>query len=128
MTISEGQTGPAEHVLLELFHQNIDRILDDLKTQQDLDVVVGIPFHAERDTLGDVIETARAGIKNLGLAGKAVVLCAGPERSRPVFDAVAAKIKNASAGPSGDQNGVYGHVSGAGCDYGPAGHVQPSNN
>ncbi len=92
MTISEGQTGPAEHVLLELFHQNIDRILDDLKTQQDLDVVVGIPFHAERDTLGDVIETARAGIKNLGLAGKAVVLCAGPERSRPVFDAVAAKV------------------------------------
>ena len=92
MSISETRTGPAEHILLELFHQNIDRILDDLDAQQDLDVVVGIPFHTESDTLGDVITTARAGIRKLGLGGKAVVLCAGPERSRPVFESVVGEV------------------------------------
>jgi predicted GH43/DUF377 family glycosyl hydrolase len=77
--------------MLGEFHETMDRILEELGEYRDLEAVVGIPFHNEVDTLGGVVETARAGLERLGLAGKSVVLCGGPERAKPVFDAVAKK-------------------------------------
>jgi predicted GH43/DUF377 family glycosyl hydrolase len=74
--------------MLGHFHEDMDRILGELGEHRDLDAVVGIPFHNEIDTLGDVVETARAGLERMGLADRAVVLCAGPDRGKTVFDAV----------------------------------------
>jgi predicted GH43/DUF377 family glycosyl hydrolase len=77
--------------MLGQFHEAMDRILGGLGEHRDLDVVVGIPFHNEIDTLGGVVETVRAGLQQNGMAGRSVILCAGPERARPVFDAAAKK-------------------------------------
>jgi predicted GH43/DUF377 family glycosyl hydrolase len=104
MSLTENLPGTTEHALLELFHLNIDQILDGLDADQDLDAVVGIPFHNEIDTLADVIRTARAGIEQMGLAGRAAVLCAGPERARAVFDAAAARVSE-----DGGEGGVPFH-------------------
>jgi predicted GH43/DUF377 family glycosyl hydrolase len=78
--------------LLERFHEAMDRTLETLGEHRDLEVVIGIPFHDEVDTLGGVINTARDGIEKMGLANKSVVLCAGPERAHAAFDTVMEKI------------------------------------
>jgi predicted GH43/DUF377 family glycosyl hydrolase len=91
MLQTDNRLHKAEPAMLGEFHQTMDRILEELGEHRDLDVVVGIPFHNEIDTLGGVVETARAGLDRLGLGGRSLVLCGGPERARPVFDAVEKK-------------------------------------
>ncbi len=96
--------------MLGEFHETMDRILQDLGDPGDLDAVVGVPFHDEIDTLGGVIATARAGLERMGLAGRSIVLCGGPERGRPVFDAVTGELS-----PDGDIP-VHGLFLGNGLD------------
>lgn len=43
-----------------------------------IEVIVGIPFHDEDDTIAGVVDTARKGLERLGLKGKSVILCVGP--------------------------------------------------
>lgn len=74
--------------MLVHFDASMEEVKADLADLADLDAVVGIPFHDEDDTLAGVVRTARAGLKKQGLAGKAAVLCCGPERGRRVLGRV----------------------------------------
>jgi predicted GH43/DUF377 family glycosyl hydrolase len=86
------RTAAAGRASIEQFHETMDRVLEELGEHRDLELVVGIPFHNEIDTLTGVIETVRVGLERAGLDGRAVFLCAGPERAKSVFDAVAKKV------------------------------------
>jgi len=86
MLQSDNRLYNSESGSLDEFHETMDRILEDLGEPRDLDAIVGIPFHDEVDTLGGVVETVRTGLDRLGLAGRSMVLCGGPERAEPVFE------------------------------------------
>ncbi len=77
-----------EHSMLGDFHKAMDRIFRELGEPRDLGAIVGIPFHEEVDTLGGVVETAREGLKAIGLGGESVVMCAGPKRGSRVLTKV----------------------------------------
>lgn len=88
----QGHNSSVLQAKLDRFHGMVERILGERGGHRDLDVIVGIPFHNEVDTLGGVIATARAGLEKLGLGGRSIVLCAGPERGHEVFDKVMKKV------------------------------------
>lgn len=56
----------------------MERILDRLADLPAIEVIVGIPFHDEDDTITGVVDTARMGLERIGLKGKSVILCVGP--------------------------------------------------
>lgn len=86
----------AQQAKLDRFHGMVERILGERDGHHDLDAIIGIPFHNEVDTLGGVIATARTGLEKLGLGGRALILCVGPERGQDVFDRVIKKVGQVS--------------------------------
>ncbi|MFH1755521.1 MAG: hypothetical protein ABIA59_07435, partial [Candidatus Latescibacterota bacterium] len=63
---------------LERLRLDVDRVLTRLHDIPAIEVIVGIPFHDEDDTIAGVVDTARRGLERLGLKGKSIILCVGP--------------------------------------------------
>lgn len=59
------------------FEKDVERGLKGLVDLDDLDVVVGIPFHDEDDTLGGVVDVARRGLADAGYGERSAVVCVG---------------------------------------------------
>ncbi|MBI4720771.1 MAG: hypothetical protein HY770_06050, partial [Chitinivibrionia bacterium] len=73
--------------LLEQFEDDIRREIHELDELRDADVIVGIPFHDEEDTLPGVVHTACRALEQMRLTGKSFVLCVGPEDGGDALDA-----------------------------------------
>ncbi len=72
---------------LRQFEKDIDRGLAGIPHPDSIEVVVGIPFYDEDDTLPGVVRTTRRGLAQAGLAGKSLVLCVGPHGGRDALGA-----------------------------------------
>lgn len=76
-----------QRVRLRQFEKDIERGLSGIPDADAIEVVVGIPFYDEDDTLPGVVRTARRGLAKAGLEGKSLVLCVGPHGSQETLDA-----------------------------------------
>jgi predicted GH43/DUF377 family glycosyl hydrolase len=86
---------------LEQFEADIERGLEPLSGMEQIEAVVGISFYDEDDTLPGVIQTARRGLAQAGLAERSVVICVGPEGSSSTLEVALTK--------SGPDHGVPVH-------------------
>ncbi len=73
------QASHSEEKRRDRFKADVTRGLESLADLDGIDVVVGIPFHGEADTLRGVVTTAIRGLERAGLSERALVLCVGPE-------------------------------------------------
>ena len=71
--------------LISLFQENLAQEIPGLTGRAALEVVVGIPFFNEAASLPSVVGTARSGLCDLGLSGKAAIVLAGPKRQDAAF-------------------------------------------
>ncbi len=74
------------------FASEIARAEETLGDLKDIEVVVGIPFQNGDVILPNIVQTARQGLENMGLAGRAVVACVGPWGGSAALDMVLAQI------------------------------------
>jgi len=67
----------SEKKLMDRLHSDVKRAMDSTNLKSGIELVVGIPFQNEDDTLPGVIRTAVQGIKSAGLARRALVVFVG---------------------------------------------------
>jgi predicted GH43/DUF377 family glycosyl hydrolase len=96
---------PQEAELAKQFREQVDAFVARAGDPRSLDVLVGIPFHDEADTVGAVIDVARRGLAAAGLAERSAVVCIGSERGAYMIDAA-----GASAGPPGPVRVLTGSI------------------
>ena len=72
--------------LIERFDEDVRRRIDSLEEFRDIDVIVGIPFHTEEETLPGVVRTACAGLEMMDLADRSLVLCVGPDEGEAALE------------------------------------------
>jgi predicted GH43/DUF377 family glycosyl hydrolase len=74
---------------LRQFEADVDRGFSEISHLEGIEAVVGIPFYDEDDTLPGVVQTARRGLSDAGLSGKALVVCVGPDNGESALEAAA---------------------------------------
>jgi predicted GH43/DUF377 family glycosyl hydrolase len=79
------KSDPSAQQNLERLSDDVARGLDGLRDTDDTEVIVAVPFHDENDTLPGVVQTARKGLEQLGLAGRSLVICVGPAENEPLL-------------------------------------------
>jgi predicted GH43/DUF377 family glycosyl hydrolase len=65
--------------MLNRFNQGLSTALGRLERLGGARAIVGIPFRDERDSILDVIQTARRGLSQMSMEGASAVIFAGPE-------------------------------------------------
>lgn len=60
-----------------LYHESISDAIQRLQNLDGIDVVIGIPFYNERETLPEVIKVVEAGLADLHLLKRALIVCVG---------------------------------------------------
>lgn len=76
-------TRTADREDLENLRADVDSVLERLGDTSSLEVIVAVPFYDEDDAVAAIADTARAGLEELDLAGKSVILCVGPLENVP---------------------------------------------
>ena len=78
----------AEHIRRneDLFYGKVDDIMSRIKDCGTIDIVIGIPFYNEKDTLPDVIKTAAEGLKSY--PGEKLILCVGDPAGQEALEAI----------------------------------------
>ncbi len=102
----EDRTEPS---VFEQYHSDMVRGVQAFAGLDDIEVVIGVPFGDEDDTLPDVIRTITQGIQ-AGLLEKALVLCVGSAGNRETLGNVLAQHKLRHGAP------VHGFLLSSGLD------------
>ncbi|MDJ0761669.1 MAG: hypothetical protein QNJ97_01675 [Myxococcota bacterium] len=76
----------ANQTLLEQLSRDVNRGFEVLAGLRGIDVIVGIAFINEDDTLPDVVTVARTGLQRAGLSGRSAIVCVGPEAGKSALD------------------------------------------
>ncbi len=71
------------------FDQSIAAALDKARGLSDINLVVGIPFYNEKDTLPEMLSVIAEGLANVKLQGNTLIVCAGDPRGAEALEAVA---------------------------------------
>lgn len=105
------RSGAADSEDLERLRGDVNELMDKIGDVAPIEVIVGIPFYDEDDTLPGVVDTARAGLKDLGLTGKSAIVCVGPsEHDRDLKRALKRRSRNRIPTIGfGHTHGVEGH-------------------
>ncbi len=78
----------SEQKLIEKLTQVVNQGLEVIAGLDEVEVVVGVPFQNEDDTLlPGVVQNAQRGLEQEGLSGKAIVMCVGPQGSEVALNA-----------------------------------------
>jgi predicted GH43/DUF377 family glycosyl hydrolase len=100
----------ADLSMMQSFHDHTSKGLKRWPGSGEVEVVVGVPFHDEDDTLPAVVRTARQGLKAAGLAARSAVLVVGSQ-------AGARALERARAVAAEDREiPVHGFILGAGLE------------
>ncbi len=84
--------------IMETFEQCVDKVAARLPDGEKPDIVVGIPFYNEKDTIGPVIEAAIQGLRQLFPDRTPFVICAGS----PVGTEALRKIEQMASAKEGE--------------------------
>lgn len=90
---------------------DMNEVLDRVGDLSSCEVIVGIPFHDEDDTIAGIVDTSRVGLQRLGLTGKAAILCVGPrEHERRISRSLKNRARSRiPAYAFGHSHGLEGH-------------------
>jgi predicted GH43/DUF377 family glycosyl hydrolase len=72
-----------------LFDQSIAEALDKAGKLTDVNLVVGVPFYNEKDTLPQVLQVIERGLANVQAQGNALIVCAGDPKGAETLEALA---------------------------------------
>jgi hypothetical protein len=72
-----------------LFDRSIAEALDKAGKLTDVNLVVGVPFYNEKDTLPQVLQVIESGLANVQAQGNALIVCAGDPKGAETLEALA---------------------------------------
>ncbi|MDD4569440.1 MAG: hypothetical protein PHE70_04865 [Tepidanaerobacteraceae bacterium] len=73
----------SEHLTM-IFKQTMDQITEKLKDIRDIDVIIGIPFYNEKETLKNVISVAKSSLK----ANRKLIVCVGDPAGEEALESI----------------------------------------